>query len=53
MCKKDYDHFERNETDGMGFYGYDDEESGMTDWYTEDGILDSRTETPKDNEEDY
>lgn len=46
----DYDRFERNESDGQGFYGYDDEETGTTEWYTEDGVLDSVTETPADDE---
>lgn len=46
----DYDRFERNESDGQGFYGYDDEKTGTTEWYTEDGVLDSVTKTPSDDE---
>lgn len=53
MRKRDYDRYERNESDGMGFYGYDDKETGKTHWYTEDGILDSCTDTPDDNECDW
>ncbi len=45
----DYDRFERNESDGMGFYGYDDEETGTTIWYDEDGNCDCITETPSDD----
>lgn len=48
MCR-DYDRYERNESDGMGFYGYDDEETGTTEWYTEDGVLDSITDIPGDD----
>lgn len=53
MGNRNYDRYERNETDGMEFYGYDDKESGKTDWYTKDGILDSRTDTPNDDENDW
>lgn len=48
MKERDYDRFERNESDGAGFYGYD-REDGTTDWYDESGHLDSRTETPDDD----
>jgi hypothetical protein len=46
----DYDRIEVNESDGQTFYGYDDDD-GETDWYTEDGTLDSSTPTPSDDEE--
>ncbi len=42
-----HDRIEKNESDGMTFYGYD-REDGKTDWYDENGILDSVTETPDD-----
>ncbi|WP_179089617.1 hypothetical protein [Paenibacillus odorifer] len=45
----DYDRTSQNESDGQKFYGTDDKESGKTDWYTEDGTLDSRTNTPSDD----
>lgn len=51
MFRRDYDRYERNESDGMGFYGYDDKETGTTDWYTEDGCLDCVTATPDDDED--
>lgn len=51
MFRRDYDRYERNESDGMGFYGYDDKETGKTAWYTEDGTLDCVTETPSDEDE--
>jgi hypothetical protein len=50
MDPNDYDRTTENESDGQTFYGYDDEEAGTTDWYTEDGILDSTTDTPSDDE---
>ncbi|WP_157890122.1 hypothetical protein [Paenibacillus sp. DMB5] len=43
-----YDRTSQNESDGQKFSGYDDKESGKTDWYTEDGTLDSSTKTPSD-----
>lgn len=46
---RDYDRTSQNESDGQKFYGYDNE-NGTTDWYTEDGHLDSRTNTPSDDE---
>lgn len=46
---KGYDRVDRN-SDGKKFYGYDDE-TGHTDWYDENNELDSRTETPE--EDDY
>lgn len=49
MCNKDYDRMERNESDGKIFYGYDLDD-GKTSWYDEDGILDSITETPDDED---
>ena len=42
-----------NESDGNTFYGYDDGD-GHTDWYDENGNLDSSTETPSDDDcDDY
>jgi len=46
---RDYDRVDHN-SDGTTFYGYDDE-TGHTDWYNENNELDSRTETP--DEDDY
>lgn len=51
MIPENYDRTEVNDSDGQVFYGYDDGD-GRTDWYTEDGTLDSETETPTD-EDDY
>ena len=34
--------------DGSKFYGFDDEETGTTTWYDEDGNTDCVTETPCD-----
>ena len=45
-----YDRVHINEDDGQTFYGYDDEETGRTDWYKEDGTLDSVTDTPSDDD---
>ena len=36
--------------DGSVFYGYDDEETGTTTWYTEDGTCDCKTDTPGDDD---
>ncbi|MDP4133407.1 MAG: hypothetical protein Q8882_05295 [Bacillota bacterium] len=47
----DYDRTETNESDGKTFYGFDDEDDGTTMWYSEDGILDSVTPTPADDED--
>ena len=42
-----------NESDGNTFYGYDDGD-GHTDWYDENGNLDSSTEAPSDDDcDDY
>lgn len=42
-----------NESDGQTFYGYDDGD-GSTHWYDSDGNLDTRTDTPSDNDcDDY
>lgn len=41
------DRFERNDSDGMGFYGYDSND-GKTTWYDERGYLDCITDTPDD-----
>lgn len=45
---KGYDRVDRN-SDGTKFYGFDDE-TGHTDWYNEYNELDSRTETPDDDD---
>lgn len=34
--------------DGSRFYGFDDEETGTTTWYDEDGNCDSTTEIPRE-----
>lgn len=47
MFRDDYDRIDRNESNGMLFYGFDDED-GKTAWYTEDGFLDCVTQTPDD-----
>ena len=44
-----YDRIDRNESDGMTFYGYDSDD-GTTSWYDETGILNSVTETPSDDD---
>ncbi|WP_167397267.1 hypothetical protein [Lysinibacillus mangiferihumi] len=49
MGPNDYNRTSTNESDGQKFYGFDDGE-GRTDWYTEDGNLDSSTPTPADDE---
>ena len=49
MKPRDYDRYERNESDGKCFYGYD-RDDGKTAWYDEDNRLDCVTEIP-DNEE--
>lgn len=47
------DWMSRNESDGEIFYGYDTGD-GYTDWYDEDGNLDSSTETPSEDDcDDY
>lgn len=48
MGPNDYDRTSTNESDGQTFYGHDDGD-GRTDWYTEDGGLDSSTPTPSDD----
>ncbi|HAT4325242.1 TPA: hypothetical protein I9066_003255 [Clostridium perfringens] len=48
----DHDRTYTNESDGQKFYGYDND-NGTTDWYTEDGTLDSYTETPSDDDDDW
>lgn len=47
MSSRDYDRYERNESDGMEFYGYD-RDDGKTEWYDDSGHLDCITETPDD-----
>ena len=44
-----YDRIDINESDEQRFYGYDSDD-GKTDWYTEDGTLDSITDTPSEYE---
>lgn len=50
---ENYDRVDVNESDGQVFYGYDDEESGRTYWYDSDNNLDSYTDTPYDDDDDY
>ena len=50
MSNKDFDRTYTNKSDGQNFFGYDDEDTGTTDWYTEDGVLDSSTPTPSDDD---
>ena len=45
-----YDRTWQNE-DGSTYYGVDDGE-GRTDWYNEDGDLDSYSDTPSDDEQE-
>lgn len=47
-----YDRTSTNDSDGRTFYGYDDKESGRTDWYDSDGNLDSYTDIPDDDDDD-
>ena len=47
----DYDRTSTNESDGMVFYGQDND-NGTTDWYDEHGNLDSYTTTPTNSEDD-
>lgn len=53
MKDETWDRITVNESDGMVFYGHDDEETGYTTWYGKDGIADSQTPIPKDEDEDY
>ena len=46
----EFDRTETNDDDGQKFYGYDDEETGTTTWYDEDGTLDCETPTPDDDD---
>lgn len=46
---RDYDRYERNESDGKCFYGYD-RDDGKTEYYDEDGVLDCIIDTPDDDE---
>lgn len=46
MCDRTW----QNE-DGSTYYGVDDGE-GRTDWYNEDGDLDSYSDTPSDDEQE-
>lgn len=47
----DYDRTHTNDDDGQVFYGYDDSDSGTTDWYTKENTLDSTTPTPSDDDD--
>lgn len=47
---RDYDRIRRN-SDGQKFYGFDDDD-GKTDWYDDDGFLDSVTDTPSSDDEE-
>lgn len=47
---ENYDRTTVNDSDGQVFYGYDNE-NGTTDWYDSNNNLDSRTETPSDDDE--
>ena len=49
--KKDADR--ETKSGGKKFYGYDDKETGKTDWYDENGQLDSTTKTPSDDGDDW
>lgn len=49
---KDYDRVHENESDGQTFYGYDHDD-GTTSWIGQDGILDSVTDTPCDEDNEY
>ncbi len=44
------DWIDENSSDGQTFYGFD-QGDGTTDWYTEDGSLDSSSDTPCDDED--
>lgn len=46
---RDPDWISTNESDGMKFYGFDDDD-GTTAWYDEDGTLDSCTDSPSDDD---
>lgn len=45
------DRVDKNESDGRIFYGFDDGE-GRTEWYDENGDLDSCSETPYSYDDD-
>jgi hypothetical protein len=47
----DFDREDTNRSDGQHFYGHDGDD-GKTDWYREDGTLDSTSDTPSDDEDD-
>ena len=52
MGPDNYDRIDINDSDGQKFYGYDDDD-GTTTWYSENGDLDSRTDTPSDDEDEW
>ncbi len=52
MKDEEWDRVTVNESDGMVFFGSDDKDTGVTTWYDKDGISDSQTPTPKDDEDD-
>ena len=47
------DHVYTNESDGMTFYGYDDDDTGTTSWYDEDGNLDCDTYGSWDDDDEW
>ncbi|MCW6094593.1 hypothetical protein LAV60_15585 [Clostridium sporogenes] len=51
MKPQGYDFYEVNESDGQKFYGYDNGD-GTTDWYTENDMLDCRTATPHNTDDE-
>ena len=49
----DADHVYTNEDDGMTFYGYNDDDNGLTSWYDEDGNHDCDTYGYYDNDSEW
>lgn len=45
------DRYDTNDSDDRSFSGYDNDD-GTTDWYDENGDLDSTSETPYDEDDD-
>lgn len=50
MKDETWDRISVNESDGMVFYGSDDEETGYTYWYDKNGNADCQTPIPKDED---
>ena len=48
----DADHTYTNDSDGMTFYGYDNDD-GSTTWYDEDGNLDCDTYGAWDDDDEW